>query len=238
MLDGLALASGEVWGRTGFSEQTPWVALVADERGVRRLQVPDLGRLEVAVGAGVDAGYLVANGTLRDLPPGSHLDPASGYFTWAPGLAYIGAYRLAFVRGGEQITVDITVRPRATAAPGETEIRMALDTPQAGEAVAGTFTVAGWALDPQAAIGSGIEAVHVWAQRRDVPGADPVFLGAAALDGPRADVAQAYGAQFLQPGFSLTTSGLASGTYEVTAYAWNCRTARWEDARTVSITIH
>ena len=44
-------------------------------------------------------GFLVANGTLRDLPPGSHLDPATGVFTWTPGPGYIGTYRLTFVRG-------------------------------------------------------------------------------------------------------------------------------------------
>ena len=41
---------------------------------------------------------------------------------------------------------------------------MFIDVPAANDAVHGAFTIAGWALDPQAAIGSGIDAVHVWAK--------------------------------------------------------------------------
>ena len=48
-----------------------------------------------------------------------------------------------------------------------------LEVPASSEIV-----IEGWALDPQAAIGSGIEAIHVWAQRTDVA-AQPEFLGAA-----------------------------------------------------------
>ena len=47
-------------------------------------------------------GFLVANDTLRDLPAGSHLDPATGMFTWAPGPGYIGTYRLTFVVAGSR----------------------------------------------------------------------------------------------------------------------------------------
>ena len=38
--------------------------------------------------------------TLRDLPVGSHLDTASGTFTWAPAPGYLGTYHLVFVGGG------------------------------------------------------------------------------------------------------------------------------------------
>jgi hypothetical protein len=99
------------------------------------------------------------------------------------------------------------------------------------------FQVAGWALDPQAPFGAGIGAVHVWVERTDVAGAAPVFLGAADLAGRRPDVARAFGRQYEAAGFGLTTVGLAPGRYELTAYAWNVRTARWEDARTVSIVV-
>jgi hypothetical protein len=103
--------------------------------------------------------------------------------------------------------------------------------------LSGTVRVAGWALDPQASIGSGIGAVHVWAQRRDQPGAPPEFLGAAALGGARPDLAQEFGPQFGTAAFDLTVTTLASGQYDLTVYAWNLRTARWEDARTVTVTV-
>ena len=80
-------------------------------------------------------------------------------------------------------------------------------------------------------------AVHVWAQRRNAAGAAPVFLGAAAVSGGRPDVAAAFGPQFDRAGWTVTTGGLASGIYDVTAYFWSTRTGRFEDARTVTITV-
>jgi hypothetical protein len=135
-LDTLAPATGPVWGRTGFDLNTPFADVATDEAGVRHVQIPDLGRLELWLGA-VERGYLVANGTLRDLPPGSSLNADTGVFTWSPGLGYLGTYRLVFVRGGEQIVVDVTIRPMAQADAGEHEIRMAIDVPRAGDHVSG-----------------------------------------------------------------------------------------------------
>ncbi|MEO7272335.1 MAG: fibronectin type III domain-containing protein [Vicinamibacterales bacterium] len=47
---------------------------------------------------GVYQGFLVVNGELRPLPPGSALDATQGTFTWQPGAGFIGTYRLVFVR--------------------------------------------------------------------------------------------------------------------------------------------
>jgi hypothetical protein len=185
----------------------------------------------------VDRGYLVANGTLRDLPPGSRLDRGRGVFTWSPGLGYIGMYRLVFIRADGQIPVEVTIRPTPRAGAGESEVRMSVDLPRAGEVVPGAFTVAGWALDPQAWTASGIDAIHVWAQRTDAAGGAPQFLGAAALGGRRPDVAQAYGAIFDAAGFSLTVRSLEPGAYDLTVFVINRRTARWEDARSVAVTV-
>jgi hypothetical protein len=233
---GVQDVSAAVTARTGFDLAAPWVNVTADDAGVRYVQLSELGRLELRLGS-VDAGYLAANGELHDLPPGSHLEAATGYFTWAPGVGYYGTYRLTFVRAGEPIAVDVTIRPAAAAAPGEAEIRMYVDTPIDREVVSGPLTVAGWALDPQATVGSGIDAVHVWTVRADVAGSEPVFLGAAALGGTRPDVGTAFGPSFGTAGFSLTSDGLAPGRYEMTVYVWNRRTARWEDARTMRITV-
>ena len=112
-----------------------------------------------------------------------------------------------------------------------------IDLPAARATVAGTFTVAGWAFDASAWQGSGVDAVHVWAKRRDVPAAGAVFLGAAAVGGVRPDVAAVYGPQFESAGWSLTATGLAPGTYDVTAYLWSSRTERFEDARTITVIV-
>jgi len=86
-----------------------------------------------------------------------------------------------------------------------------------------------------AAIGAGIEAVHVWGVG---PSGTPVFLGAATLGADRPDVAASFGAAFGKAGFSLRSAvPLSAGPYSVTAYVWNIRTARFEDARTVRVTV-
>jgi hypothetical protein len=107
--------AGAVRGRTGFNLQTPYDEVETDEAGIRRVQIPELGRLELYLGP-VEAGYLVANGTQRDLPAGSHLDTTTGLFTWMPGPAYGGSYRLTFVRGDEQVLVDVTIGPPSQSA--------------------------------------------------------------------------------------------------------------------------
>jgi hypothetical protein len=111
----LRSSAGPAWARTGFDLRTSYRAIPSDRQGVRQVWIPDLARLELYLGP-VDTGYLVANGTLRDLPAGSHLDTTTGLFTWMPGPAYVGSYRLTFLRGSEQILVDVTIGPRSQSA--------------------------------------------------------------------------------------------------------------------------
>ncbi len=238
--DGAAWST-PVLGRTGLDVTAPLQTLPADGDGVRHVRLGPLDRMELQIGQ-VDAGYVVANGTRRDLPIGSRLDAATGTFTWVPAVGYYGPYRLVFTRGAagtsaEVLPVEVTVG--SAPAPDEAVLRMSLDAPQPGATLSGAFVVAGWALDPAAGIGAGIGAIHVWAQPLEAPGAAPQFVGMAELGGARADVAAEYGQRFGHTGFSLTVAAktLAPGTYALTAYAWNLGTARWEDARTVTITV-
>jgi hypothetical protein len=194
-----------------------------------------LGRLELSLGDAVTTGYLQANGTLRPLPPGSQLDPATGLFTWAPGPGYIGTYDLVFLQGEAQIPLGITIQPKTAVTTGR--MRGYVDLPAANTTASGTFTVAGWALDLDAWQGSGVGAVHVWAARRDVPAAVPVFLGAAEVGGVRPDVAAAFGPQFERTGWQLAASGLDPGVYDVAAYFWSTRTRQFEDARVVRVSV-
>jgi hypothetical protein len=132
------------------------------------------------------------------------------------------------------VPLSVTLEPDGT---GAGHIEMAIDRPGAGAMVSGAFTVEGWALDTGAWQGAGIGAVHVWAQRVDVPLAEPEFLGAAALHGARADVATTYGKQFEPSGWALSVAGLSPGTYDVTAYVWCTRTQQFDDARTVRLLV-
>jgi hypothetical protein len=233
----VAPAAVQVMGRAGFDPATPFETITPTSDGHFTAQIPELGRIELWLGSSIDAGYHVANADLRDLPPGSHLDAATGQFTWAPGPGYLGTYHFAFLHGGQQIPVDITIRPMTSVAAGTSPIRMNVDLPTDGATVPGPVTIAGWALDPQAWTGAGIGAVHVWAFRVDAPSTGPQFLGTAALGLPRPDVANAFGAQFGQAGFSLTTTALAPGAYDVVTYAWCDRTGRFEDSRMVRVIV-
>ena len=60
------------------------------------------------------AGYLVVNGTLREVPAGAALD-ARGRLTWQPGPAFRGHYDLIVVRtdcAGERTSIPLTVTIR------------------------------------------------------------------------------------------------------------------------------
>jgi hypothetical protein len=226
----------EVVGRSGFSLSTPMTEMLAGADGERFVRIPQAGRLELHLGGAVDRGYLVANGTMQDLPPGSRLEATTGRFTWAPSLAYLGKYRLVFDRQGQSLPVTVTILPDRPRDGNEAEIRMHIDRPGEGELVGGALRIDGWALDPEAFTGSGIGAIHVWARRLDQPTLGLSFVGAAGLGVDRPDVGQAFGATHIRAGFQLSAT-LDPGRYEVTVYAWNQRTTRWEDARSVTITV-
>jgi len=93
--------------RTGFDLMQAWADLPIDADGLRHVTIAETERLELWFGGAVDAGYLVANGTLRDLPVGASHKGAQ--FAWVPPAGYVGTYHLAFIRGSERIDVAVTV---------------------------------------------------------------------------------------------------------------------------------
>lgn len=234
---GAQTQQGSVRARTGFNLQQGWTTLDADTNGLRRVRLPDaLGRVELLFGDVVTSAHMVANGELRTPPIGSSIQ--GDRWAWAPPVGYVGAYVLRFGVSGGTVDVEISLTPVQRAAEGESEIRMHLDVVEStscGVGAGACARVAGWALDPQAGIGAGIEAVHIWAVG---PTGTPVLVGEATLGVNRPDVGASFGAAFGKAGFELRSSvALAPGRYDVTAYVWNQRTARWEDARTGSLFI-
>jgi sugar lactone lactonase YvrE len=235
-LDTQDVSPTTIRGRSGFDLTTSRVEIFARPDGVRQVTIPQSGRVELHLGAVREAVWL-ARDQVRPLPAGSHIDASSGLFTWAPGPAFVGTYTLSFLTSDGRVPVEITIVPPAPTRPGDSEIRMHVDSPTHDQSVGSTFTIAGWAFDPQAFTGSGIGAVHVWARPTERAGdVSPVFVGAAALGGTRPDVAAAFGLSSPDAGYSLTAR-LPLGTYEVTVFAWNVRTQRWEDARTLTVRV-
>src|SRR5262249_454834 len=131
--------------------------------------------------------------------------------------------------------------------PGLT--RRAIETPLGGATLPPAFLVAGYAFDPDAVSGPGVDGVVVYAYRNFGSGETPVALGAAAYGLERADVARAYGGQFASSGFQLPSPGLptgncrifpfppsvvqpaspgrAGGTYRISAFAHNVATGSY-----------
>src|SRR5262249_5728765 len=103
--------------------------------------------------------------------------------------------------------------------PGTT--RMAIETPLSGATLASAFLAAGYAFDPAATSGSGVDAVVLYAYHNFGSGEAPAFLGAATYGTAREDVARAYGSTFTNCGFQLNVSGLPTGSYRIFAFAHN-----------------
>jgi 5-hydroxyisourate hydrolase-like protein (transthyretin family) len=106
-LSAMPSGDGGVWVRTGFDLMQTWADLPMNADGLRHVIIAETERLELWLGGAVDAGYLVANGTLRDLPVGASHKGAQ--FAWVPPAGYVGTYHLAFIRGSERIDVAVTV---------------------------------------------------------------------------------------------------------------------------------
>jgi hypothetical protein len=189
-------------------------------------------RMAIDLDGPVTAGYQVVGNELRALPAGSTLDAAAGTFAWQPPAPFFGPFELVFL--GDNTRIDVTatiVDPTVSAG-----VDMHIDLPVQDSWVGGSFIVAGWALDPLAASGSGIDTLHVWAYRRDGV-AEPRFLGAAAVGGVRPDIAALKGGQFERTGFSLTTSSLAPGVYDILVYPWSRRAGGFQEAQSVRVTV-
>jgi hypothetical protein len=110
---------------------------------------------------------------------------------------------------------------------------MSVDTPGSG-VVPSSFVVSGWAIDRFANVGSGVDAVHVWASPTD--GSAPIWVGSATLNGSRPDVAAIFGAQFASAGFNLLTT-LPAGSYRLTVYLHSTVSNAFSLSQTVDITV-
>jgi hypothetical protein len=175
--------------------------------------------------------YLAVNGTLAPLPMGSSFDKTTGTFMWQPVAGFLGAFPIRIVRvndGAPGRPIEEQWTTRVVVSPGVDDVLLQIDR-------ADSSVIEGWSLDPHATKGSGIGAIHVWATKKGT--SDPFFLGQAMLDVRRDDVGELYGAQFIGSGYRLHLPMMEPGTYDVVVYAWSERTARWEAARTVMVSV-
>jgi hypothetical protein len=224
-----------VQGRRGWAQRAAWRAYAADPAGRIVVHGEELDRFELQLGpanAGV-SGYQRVGSALQPLPVGSEL-ASGGRFTWSPGVGFVGAYDLVFVRAtaGRPETrqeVRIILRPKSTGP------QVVIDTPPARAEVGQPFVLAGWAADLAATDGTGIDTLHVWAY--PLTGGAPRFLGVASDGGARSDVAAAYGDQFRDTGYGLMVQGLDPGTYDLAVFGWSGVRGGFAPATVVRVTV-
>lgn len=121
------------------------------------------------------------------------------------------------------------------AVPAHAGAKIFVDVPAANSTVGTSFIMGGWALDYAARTDSGIAALHVWAYPKT--GAAPVFLADVRF-GARPDVAQAFGPQFRESGFSVVVPYLAPGDYMLVLFPFSTISNGFDYAAAVALDIH
>jgi uncharacterized repeat protein (TIGR01451 family) len=101
--------AGPVQLRSGYDLNAPQVALDPDASGSYSIEMEQLGRIELSLGA--SKGYQVVGGQAEDLPLGSTLK--AGVFYWQAPLAFLGKYDMVFERpDGTQTRVRVNIVPK------------------------------------------------------------------------------------------------------------------------------
>ncbi len=229
-----------VLGRRGWDLDGPWRWFGVGRSGRAVIRGEEIDRFEVQLGEHAGAqytGHLRVGEELAPLPIGSQLDAATGRFTWAPGVGFVGSYDVVFVRwaGARAVArheLRIILAPKGR---GHVGVQVAIDVPRAQQDVQQPFLLAGWAADLDAAAGTGIDTLHVWAYPST--GGAPVFVGTPALGGARPDVAAVHGEQFRESGFALSLQGLIPGTYDLAVFPWSNVTGAFAPPNVVHVTV-
>jgi hypothetical protein len=179
---------------------------------------------------------------LGPLPIGSRLDETTGAFTWMPGVGFVGSYDLVFVRwqGGRAVArqdVRFVLHPKGSNRVGP---QVMIDTPAWGVefGFGQSILVAGWAIDLDDTVGTGVSTVHVWAYPVTDAGHDaPIFLGVAAYGGQRPDVGAIFGERFTASAYDLLVPPLPPGTYDVAVFAWSTTKHEFVPAKVVRVIV-
>ena len=234
----LPLDSNVVLGRSGWHLNAPLRPFSRDASGRTIVRSEEVSRVELQLGAGPHVGYLRTSDGPSPLPVGSHLEPTTGVFTWAPGVGFVGSYDFVFLRlEGERPVarqdVRIVIAPKGSGSIGA---QVVIDTPRSQQDVEQPFVLAGWSADLSATQGTGIATLHVWAY--PLSGGPPVFLGTRRVTAPRGRTwPQCTESQFADSGFGLHVQGLPHGNFDLAVFAWSTVTGGFVPAKVVRATV-
>jgi hypothetical protein len=93
----------------GFTPNLPAAPFSRDDNGNLQVDMPEMGRVEVLVGA--NEGYTLVNGERQPLPIGSSMK--DGVFYWLSGPGFLGEYQLVFERpDSSSVQLKVTIRPK------------------------------------------------------------------------------------------------------------------------------
>jgi hypothetical protein len=92
-----------------FTQNLPAAPVTRDENGNLQVDMPEMGRVEIEVGA--SEGYMLMNGERQTLPIGSSMK--DGVFYWLAGPGFLGEYQLVFERpDSSSVQLKVTIRPK------------------------------------------------------------------------------------------------------------------------------
>jgi hypothetical protein len=241
-IDALPLDRRAVVGRRGWAEDAAIRSYAAGGSGRIVIRGEEIDRFEVWLADGLAAGEhytgaLRAGRELMPLPVGSQLHPSTGTFVWSPGVGFVGAYDLVFVRWSGALPVSrqdvrIVIAPKGS---GRVGTQVVIEAPRSQQDVGQPFQLTGWAADLDSPAGTGVSTLHVWAY--PLAGGPPVFLGLPALGGIRPDVAAIHGDHFRTSGFALAAQGLVPGHYDLAVFPWSTEIGNFAAPSIVRITV-
>jgi len=158
----------------------------------------------------------------------------SGFTLSVAGLAP-GPYNLV-AYAHNRLTGEFTTTATRGVTVNATGI-IAIDTPTESQVVTSAMEVGGWAVDPSAASGPGVDAVQFYIFPNN--GADaPVFIGNGSYGWARPDVGSILGSQFTNSGYHFTITGMMPGAYMLGVYAHSTVSNAWSIVKTVHFTVN
>jgi hypothetical protein len=147
----------------------------------------------------------------------------------APGSYQLMVFGWVAASGGFAVARSVQIVVQASTL-------LVVDTPPNSATVDRTFLLAGWAFDPSAPVGPGVDTIHTWAF--PAAGGAPVFLGVPAYGASRPDVGAFFGnTRFTRTGYNLAVSSLPPGTYDLIVFAHSAVTNAFDAAQVVRVTV-